>query len=176
MAASDKFGYTWSELAGAPWEDITGQGALEFNDRDDGFAGPVAIGFSFAFYEKTYTQLYVSTDGLVTFENGVIDTSNQLLPHDIKPNNLIAPLWMDLNTCHVRPCTDKVFTKLLSSPNRFVIQWTEVVRYGSTDKQTFQVVLYQTGNIEFRYKTITGESGRIYDRDRRPRRRGWADL
>jgi hypothetical protein len=127
MAASDKFGYTWSELAGAPWEDITGQGALEFNDRDDGFAGPVAIGFSFPFYEKAYTQLYVSTDGLVTFENGVIDTSNQLLPHDIKPNNLIAPLWMDLNTCHVRPCTNKVFTKLLSSPDRFVIQWTEVV-------------------------------------------------
>jgi hypothetical protein len=169
MAASDTFGYTWSELAGAPWEDITGQGALEFNDLDDGFAGPVAIGFSFPFYEKAYTQLYVSTDGLVTLENGVIDTSNQLLPHDVKPNNLIAPLWMDLNTCHVRPCTNKVFTKLLSSPDRFVIQWTEVVRYGSTEKQTFQVVLYKTGNIEFRYKTITGNLGEytigIEDRD-----------
>ena len=171
MAAADKFGYSWSP-ATYVWTDITGQGALAFNDPDDGYAGPVAIGFPFSFYEKTYTQLYVSTDGLVSFENGVTETSNQLLPHDIKPNNLIAPLWMDLNTCPSLPCTNKVFSKLLSSPTRFVIQWTDVVRYGTehiSDKQSFQVVLYPGGNIEFHYKTISGDLGEytigIEDRD-----------
>jgi hypothetical protein len=168
MDASDKFGYQWSEVAYA-WTDITGQGALSFNDMDDDFAGPLPIGFSFPFYENTYTQLYVSTDGLVTFENGVVEISNQFLPRDIKPNNLIAPLWMDLHTCPSTPCTAKVFTKLLSSPARFVIQWNEVVRYGSSNPLTFQVVLYPSGDIELRYKTITGELGDytvgIEDRD-----------
>jgi hypothetical protein len=131
MDTSDQFGYEWSDVA-YTWTDITGQGALSFNDLDDGYAGPAPIGFSFPFYENTYTQLYVSTDGLVTFENGVVEISNQFLPRDIKPNNLIAPLWMDLHTCPSTPCIDKVFTKLLSSPARFVIQWNEVVRYGST--------------------------------------------
>jgi hypothetical protein len=168
MNTNDKFGYVWSEVA-YTWTDITGQGALSFNDLDDDYAGPVPIGFSFPFYEKNYTQLYVSTDGLVTFENGVVEISNQFLPRDIKPNNLIAPLWMDLHTCPSTPCTDKVFTKLLSSPARFVIQWNEVVRYGSANPLTFQVVLYQSGDIELRYKTITGELGDytvgIEDRD-----------
>jgi hypothetical protein len=168
MNTSDKFGYVWSEAA-YTWTDITGQGALTFNDRDDGYAGPVPIGFTFPFYEKNYTQLYVSTDGLVTFENGVIEISNQFLPRDIKPNNLIAPLWMDLHTCPATPCSDKIFTKLLSSPTRFVIQWNEVVRYGSSNPLTFQVVLYQNGDIELRYQTITGELGDytvgIEDRD-----------
>jgi hypothetical protein len=168
MDTSDQFGYAWSEVA-YTWTDITGQGALTFNDLDDGYAGPVTIGFSFPFYENTYTQLFVSTDGLVTFENGVIEISNQFLPRDIKPNNLIAPLWMDLHTCPATPCSDKIFTKLLSAPARFVIQWNEVVRYGSSNPLTFQVVLYQSGDIELRYKTITGDLGDytvgIEDRD-----------
>jgi hypothetical protein len=163
----DTFGYEWSP-ATYNWVDLT-QGALSFNDLDDGFAGPVDIGFSFKFYEKTYNQLYVSTDGLVTFENGVIETSNQLVPHDIKPNNLIAALWMDLNTCPKTPCSNKVFAKKLTSPERFVIQWTEVVRYGSSDKQTFQVILDPSGNIRLQYKTVSGDLGNytigIEDRD-----------
>jgi hypothetical protein len=175
VAASDKFGYTWSELAGAPWEDITGHGALTFNSWDDGYAGPVPIGFSFRYYEKAYTQLYVSMNGLVSFENEVSEPTNQLLPYDIKPNNLIAPLWMDLfHPCpkSPTPCSSKVFSKQESNPARFVIQWTEVVPFFSKDnseKQTFQVVLYETGDIEFRYKTITGKLGDytigIEDRD-----------
>jgi hypothetical protein len=169
MAAQDNFGYTYSVVSFDPAIDITGQGALTFNDPDDGYAGPIDIGFSFKFYEKAYTQLYVSTDGLVSFENGVSEPSNQLLPHDIKPNNLIAPLWMDLNTCPSTPCSNKVFAKLIPNPARFVIQWTEVVRYGTLNKQSFQVVLYPSGNIRFQYKTISGDLGDytigIEDRD-----------
>jgi hypothetical protein len=166
LPTNDKFGYTWSEVAYS-WTDISGQGPLSFVNPDDDYAGPVGIGFPFKFYEKTYTELYVSTDGLVSFEEGVSVQSNQLLPHDLKPNNLIAPLWMDLHTCPLGPCPNKVFTS--SSPTRFVIQWTDVYRFGSDDKQTFQVVLYPNGNIEYHYKTITGDLGEytigIEDRD-----------
>jgi hypothetical protein len=170
LPTSDKFGYTWSEVAYS-WTDISGQGPLSFVNPDDDYAGPVGIGFPFKFYEKTYTELYVSTDGLVSFEEGVSVQSNQLLPHDLKPNNLIAPLWMDLHTCPLGPCPNKVFTS--SSPTRFVIQWTDVFRFGSDDKQTFQVVLYPTeissttikpspanwGNIRSGSKTATARMG-----------------
>jgi hypothetical protein len=167
-SAVDTFGYSWSEI-GYAWTDIAGQGPVAFNDPDDGFGGPLNIGFDFKFYENTYNQLFVSTDGFLTFESGVISTSNQPLPQDIKPNNLIAALWMDLNTCPETPCVNKVFTKQLSSPARFVIQWNEVVRYGTTIPLTFQVILYQSGDVELRYKTINGELGDytvgIEDRD-----------
>jgi hypothetical protein len=167
-ATVDTFGYSWSDIP-YTWTDIAGQGPVAFNDPDDGFGGPLNIGFDFKFYENTYSQLFVSTDGFITFESGVISTSNQPLPQDIKPNNLIAALWMDLNTCPETPCVNKVFTKPLSNPARFVIQWNEVVRYGTITPLTFQVVLYQSGDIELRYKTITGELGDytvgIEDRD-----------
>jgi hypothetical protein len=169
MPTQDLFGYKYSTVSFDPGIDITGQGPLTFQDPDDDYAGPIDIGFGFKFYENTYSQIYVSTDGLISFEQGVVDTSNQLLPHDIRPNNLIAPLWMDLNTCPTAPCSDKVFTKLLPNPTRFVVQWTDVVRYGSTNKQHFQVILYPSGNIRMQYKTITGDLGNytigIEDRD-----------
>ena len=76
----DLFGYKWidSNDPNGPvyvWQDIVSTGTLAtnwiatgtFDAKDEGYAGPFAIGFDFNFYGNTKTQVYVSSNGLLVF-------------------------------------------------------------------------------------------------------------
>lgn len=150
---TDPYGYTLDDGVTFAWEDITGKGTqASFSDSDDGFTELIDIGFNFKFYESTYHQLSIGTNGLINFEAGSSSFSNQFLPLDIDPNNLIAPFWDDLliDTGNVYYWLDS------TSPQRFVIEWHQVVKYGSLEELTFQVILYENGDILFQYLELHG--------------------
>jgi len=60
--------------------------------------GPFPIGFDFAFFGITYTQFYVSANGLIMFTDpdGFYDTA-VTIPDNTSPNNYIAPFWDNLS-------------------------------------------------------------------------------
>ena len=57
---------------------------------NNGTYGPFNIGFSFTFYGNTYTQFYVSSNGLVLFGAGSTDGTEDPIPTAATPNNFIA--------------------------------------------------------------------------------------
>ena len=66
--------------------------------KDEGIAGPFHLGFSFPFFNGTFSNLYVSPDGFVTFSPFAGDQStNTALPGSSAPTNLIALCWSDLD-------------------------------------------------------------------------------
>ncbi len=152
--SSDQFGYTSDDTVTFAWEDLSVKGTpVNFPDPDDQYSDLINIGFAFNFYENTYNQLSVGTNGFITFETGSSAFSNQYLPMDTDPNNLIAPFWDDL---HLN--TGEVYTWYDSaSPQRFVIEWHQVVRFGSTDSLTFEIILYENGDILFQYQELNGD-------------------
>lgn len=160
-ASSDKFGYT-REDSGYTWVDASGGTKVDFAQVDDSFDGPINIGFDFKFYENNYTQLYISTNGILTFGGGDSYARNETIPLDTAPNNLIAPLWDDLALeVQGSPTSGNVYYQLKgSSPNRyFVVQWQDVIsRVGEGGILTFQVLLYENGDIKFQYKTLEGST------------------
>ena len=60
---------------------------------DQASYGPFNIGFNFNFFENTYTEFYVSSNGLVTFGAGSASATEQPIPTATIPNNFIAPFW-----------------------------------------------------------------------------------
>ena len=60
--------------------------------------GPYPIGFSFTFFGNTYTNFYVSVNGLVTFTDpdGLFN-NEATIPTATTPNNYIAPFWDNLS-------------------------------------------------------------------------------
>ena len=91
----DDFGYTWNDTISFNWIDAK-TGTDTGLSGDDNFQ-QLDIGFPFKFYENTYTQLYVTTNGLVTFQvDAAYSWSNTIIPNSSLPNNLIAPFWDDL--------------------------------------------------------------------------------
>lgn len=151
---SDHFGYQLNDSVALNWLDARSTGTkITFTDPDDSYTGLIPIGFPFKFYEKTYTHLSVSTNGLVAFESGSDAFSNQILPQDTLPNNLIAAFWDDLDLG-----AGAVYYRLFNtSPRAFVIEWHEVVRYGGSDKLTFEAILFENGDILLQYLHLSGE-------------------
>lgn len=152
---ADGFGYTYDDQATYNWIDTSGGTEVEFADPDDSYEGPFAIGFAFPFYEHKYSELYIGTNGVLSFDTGAHAFTQEPIHHDTPPNNLIAPFWQDL-AVNNGPDQYSVRLKLLgSAPNRtFVVSYEDVrLRIGS-NPLTFQVVLYENGNLRFQYQHL----------------------
>jgi YVTN family beta-propeller protein len=155
----DDFGYTFkdSNEPGGPsyaWEDIAATGTLAtgWNSYNNGFAGPIPIGFNFEFYGVSYNQLYVGSNGYVSFGNGFGSVpAYSTLPHPSDPNNMIALFGGDL-FLHNYGQDSAVHYQTLSNPTRLVVQFDRLYWCCSAfHEYTFQVVIFPHGDIEARY-------------------------
>lgn len=148
----DDLGYTWDDSVALNWISAAGGNNTGINSSIN-HAGPVDIGFSFKYYENTYSQLYISRNGFVAFNNNGISTSQSSIPSPSQPNDVIAPHWVPADSVngYVRYLRGGV------SPNRwFVTEWNRLVStYDGDDVYTFEVILHENGDIVFQYGTMT---------------------
>ena len=123
--------------------------------KDEGIAGPINIGFAFPFFTNSFTQLYVSPNGFVTFSPFHGDTStNKSLPSVSAPTNSIAFFWrdLDINTSgHVYTFTDAI-------NGTFTLQLKNVLFKGTTSTVNCQVVLKTTGEILMAYQSMSSSN------------------
>ena len=154
----DASGYTCKDdtMPGGPsfnWVDAT-DGEKSYIAGDDRYDGPISIGFNLFFYGG-YSELYLSTNGLATFGGGSTAYANRPLPYSPTPNNLVAPFWDDLQVC----ANQAIYYKQGgTAPNRyFVAEWANVSKLSApTRPLTFEVVLYENGQILYQYQSLTG--------------------
>lgn len=130
------------------WIDATDGTNTGLSGDDQTIAVPV--GFSFPFYGVDYTNVYVCTNGWISFTYSGISYSNIEFP-SASMDNTIAALWDDLTTSD--PAAN-IYYKNLSSPNRLVVEWNNVPRLGGGTPSTFEVILYETGEIIWSFNTI----------------------
>lgn len=163
VADSDMYGYTVDDSIPPAWLDLTTDGVevlFSTPNEDDEAVGPFSLGFDFNFYENTYSEVYISTNGLITFGSGSDLYDNQSIPRDTYPNNYITPFWDDLilSVDNNGQKVSRVFYKAGSgaSGKYFAVEWYQVSRLGSQDKLTFQAILYQNGDILFQYHDLNG--------------------
>jgi len=145
----DDFGYTWDDSVALNWINAssgTDTGIDSFADS----AGPIDIGFSFKYYENTYTQIYISRNGFVSFNNYYFDSQSRI-PDPAEPNDVIAPSWgpVDNVNGYVR------YLKGGTSPNRWiVVEWNSLEDSYSHTEYTFEVILHENGDIVFQYQNM----------------------
>ncbi len=113
----------------------------------------VNIGFSFPFNGTTYSQLYINSNGSLSFGGGYTGYNSFSLPTS-NPNSWILPFWDDLNPSAGGSIK---YGTLGTAPNRyFITHWDSVYPYPwnytyGTAICSIQVVLYESGTIRFRY-------------------------
>ncbi|MFX0137398.1 MAG: nidogen-like domain-containing protein, partial [Candidatus Hodarchaeota archaeon] len=101
--------------------------------------------FRFKFYNETFDQIYVCTNGFVSF---TYQTPHYNVPFPIGTYPyMIAPFWEDLRAAN--PCN--IFVRNLTSPNRVVIEWKDYYTYPGSLVGTFEIILYESGDIIFNY-------------------------
>ena len=122
----------------------------------DDAATSVALPSAFTFYGQTYTSVNVSTNGLLDFAAADASFTNDTIPSGATPNLSIYPYWDDMFV----DASSSVRTASLSSPNRFVIEWSNPYFYGDSSRRvSFEAILYlDTGRILLQYSGIANDA------------------
>lgn len=115
--------------------------------------GPFPIGFNFTFYGNTYTQFYVSANGLITFTDPTdyFDVPAPIPTPATVPNNFIAPFWDNLA---IMDGGNILYTTVGASlTKKCIIQFTNMGF--PAPMGTFSVILYESSNvIQIQYRLI----------------------
>ena len=148
----DSSGYTWldSDDPGGPayeWFDISALGSTVLANG----LSPVPIPFSFPFYYKANTQLWITAEGRISFDNGNAGFSNTLIPLQGAPDNFIAPFWDSLTSGP----SGLVYIYHDTFARRFIIQYDQWEDF-SGNTFTFQIHLYESGVIDVVYNALNG--------------------
>lgn len=161
----DSFGYTFrdSNEPGGPlyaWEEISASGTLIENwyGYDDDYAGPLQIGFDFNYYESDFSEFYVSTNGYISFGQGWGNIVYGMLPDIYEPNNDIGLFGGDMYL-YDYGVESRVYYQTLTDPDRLVLEFINL-HYccGYNTPHTFEVILYENGDILSQYSSLNGTS------------------
>ena len=106
----------------------------------------ISLPFEFPFYGESWDSVYVGSNGYLTF--GASDTgyNESIASHFSLPR--ISALFDDLN-----PSTGGVVS-YRDLGSRFAVSWVDVNEYGTSNQNTFQVVLHATGEIEIGWQQV----------------------
>ena len=138
-------------------------GPLAFNETARSNGLPLSLGddddvqlflpFPFPFFDAGYSEVFVHSDGNLTFVEPDAASSARSLSRAISGPPRIGPLFTDLD-----PTQAEATISTYSTADRFVVTWDNVPEFrffGAGRRQTFQLVLHQDGSIEFHFANVT---------------------
>jgi hypothetical protein len=159
---TDQFGYRLDDTIEFSWLDIVTATVVITGGVDDIVVGPISLGFPFKFYENEYEQIYISSNGLLGFDESLEENSaaasNIDIPLDYEyPQNIIAPFWDDLRV-GIPYNSGAVYYDRGSDEGRdyFVVEWHQVSSIQEAGNLTFEVILFEDGDIVFQYGELDG--------------------
>lgn len=110
----------------------------------------IALPFSFPYFGAAYNEVFVNSDGNLTFGAGDQGTSARSLNRAVAGAPRIAPLYVDFN-----PAAGAAQVRAYVLSDRLVVTWDGVPQFGSSRRQTFQAELRGDGTIAFHYLSIS---------------------
>ena len=142
---SDVYSATWEVVDYNPRVLTDAATALELGDDDS--AGPIEIGFDYGFFGDTFAEIFIGSNGVVTFNRaGSASWSNTLLGSAATPNAAIAAYFDDLNPAGGSTVRYELMGE---APNReFVVDYVDVGFFSGADLVTAQIVLKESGGGE----------------------------
>lgn len=120
---------------------------------DEEISSAIPLGFNFNFYGTSYSEVYIASNGFVTFLSGQDPAwQPQQIPDAASPNGLIAGYWGDFDPNVLAEGT--IVYQLLGSGNNqeFVIGYYDVPHYSDWGLVTFEIILHRNNDeIEVQY-------------------------
>jgi hypothetical protein len=150
VASSPSFNYIAEPGFAYEWIDASYGTQCNLAGQDDNYQ-QVSMGFTFQFYGNYYTDIYICTNGFASFS-----PSSTCSPTDFPSSNnanyfMLAAWWADLRAAN--PCN--IYYQSLASPNRFVVEWNNIYTLGGSLVGSFEIVLYETGQIIYNYDYLS---------------------
>ncbi len=130
------------------WIDASDGTSHSLDDDDN---KKVALPFTFTFYGNSYNDVYIGSNGFISFGVGY-DRLHGIIPFEGPPNNAVYALAMDLNPENNQGA---IYTKDLGD-GRFVIEYDQVQHWPNGDPETFEIVLNNnSSSVVVQYKSLS---------------------
>ncbi len=140
-------GYRYA-YSGASYDtDAAGRGGPVVALGDDD-SRTFTLPFAFPFYGATYTQVFLNSDGNLTFNAAESASSNRSVGRVTGGPPRISPLFDDLDPSRGGS------VRFFADANHVVFTWVGVADYETGVPQTFQARLYADGGIQFAYAGV----------------------
>jgi hypothetical protein len=114
----------------------------------------INLGFEFEYWGQTFTDVWVSSNGFVSFQSGNHLCCNGQ-PIEQAQRNTIYAYWSDLISFTGNP-----YYRL--SDGSALFGWYNVQEYGTNNLNTFEIGLFSNGNIQFNYGSLTASGWRDF--------------
>ena len=124
----------------------TSGSAVTLSNSNNGYA-IISLGFDFPFYGETYNQIIAYADGYLTFhhqpanwpflQNSTLQTQNY---------RMLCPFRADLTNCSIQKKVEA---------DGVIIQYTAQKNNQNESSLHFEIKLFHSGEIEFRYGNLT---------------------
>jgi hypothetical protein len=162
-------GRAWAQFPGGPTTNITlaprqeayvplnGGTVVSLVQANDTVSAALPIGFDFKFKGGSYTTVYASSNGFLSFNSALSSTKDnnfRFLSDDSQP--LLAPLWDDLDGSNG---TASYRTTGAVGSRVFTFEWRnwKWSRLAASPNISFQVRLYEgSGRFEYAYNNVGG--------------------
>ncbi len=133
-----------------PYTWIDASGGTQLLLGDDDFTMHI-LPFDFQFYDAIYSSIYLGSNGYLSFTDfSPSDYSNDPIPSSDPDNTyLIAPFWDDLDPSF----SGSIYIDTDYS-TYWVAEWLNIYQYDQVEVGTFEIILYNTGEIIFSYYEI----------------------
>lgn len=131
------------------WTDISESGTKL--DLDDDDYTTLELPFVFAYGSDASKFISIGSNGVLALGNERVDDPNNVCFFNWNNDyvwNRIAVFWDDLlsdNSSSIEYMVDA---------EKLIVQYTDVLLYGTNKRNTFQVTLYKNGSIKFQYLNI----------------------
>ncbi|MFX1572483.1 MAG: Ser-Thr-rich GPI-anchored membrane family protein [Promethearchaeota archaeon] len=139
----------YSMTPGTPYNWIDASGGTELVLADDGYA-TILLPFTFTFYNQTFSTVYLSANGYLSFTDTTPDYFDNIpFPTDYPYfTYMVAPFWDDIYP----PDGGHIYVQ--SFGTYWVAEWLDIYHIDGPILGSFEVVLYETGQIQFNYDYI----------------------
>ena len=147
--AATAYRYTLSPLGYDATAASQGSPILALGDDD---SRQLDLPFAFAFFGATYRQIFVNSDGNLTFTAGDSASSARSVGRMTGGPPRISPLFDDLD-----PSQPTGSVRVFGDSSHIVVTWLNVpewAQYGIGAPVTFQARLYVDGRIQFSYQGV----------------------
>jgi hypothetical protein len=133
-------GYSVSRVEVPPEPDTGTRLTLTDDDSE-----AVTLGFAFPFYGRTHSEVFVNSDGNVTFGEKDDASTERNVGRLVNGPSRVAPLLADLDP------SARGAVSVLAVRDHATVTWNAVPQFGRVDRNTFQVTLWADGRIDFVY-------------------------
>ncbi|MFX1479955.1 MAG: CARDB domain-containing protein, partial [Promethearchaeota archaeon] len=144
----------YTMVTGYPYAWIDASGGTELLLGDDDYEA-IALPFNFDFYNTTFSTVYLCSNGYLSFsDSSPTEYYNVPFPSGyFTEYYMVAPFWDDLDVSY----SGNVYVQSFGS--YWVAEWLNVYHYDWNLVGSFEVILYETGDIVFNYDYLDYMNG-----------------